>query len=85
MTRHFCCIVMCLAAIAHADALTTQPTTAPYVQAIQLVSALEKGPDESLVDSEAPLDDRTAQFLSRNEKIFTLLHEAAVNDSPEWV
>lgn len=84
MIRHFCCIIMCAIATVHADALTTQPTTAPYIQAIELVSALEKGPDEALIDSEAPLDDRTAQFLSRNEKIFTLLHEAAVNDRPEW-
>ena len=59
MHRHFCFIVMCVMATARVDALTTQPTTAPYVQAIELVSALEKGPDESLIDNEAPLDDRT--------------------------
>ena len=84
MYRHFCFVVICVMTRARVDALTTQPATAPYVQAIELVSTLEKGPDETLIDSEAPLDDRTAQFLSRNEKIFTLLHEAAVNDRAEW-
>src|SRR5438128_1545420 len=75
--------ILLLAAIARGEA-TTHPTTAPYVEALQLVRELESGPDEALLDREAPLNDRTAAFLARNVRIFSLLHDAAINDLNDW-
>jgi hypothetical protein len=65
-------------------AVPLRAADAPYKQAVEIVRAIHKGPDEALIDRDAPLDARTAKFLTTNEKIFALLHEAAVNDQPEW-
>jgi hypothetical protein len=71
------------APIALADE-STQPTTAPYMHAAQIVRALSEGPDSKLIDTDAPLDDHTAKFLSQNQRLFDLLHEAATGDLPQW-
>ena len=78
-------IVACLVLgfVMPAHAATTQ-SSAPYFRAIEIVRKLEAGPDEALVDTDAPLDARTAQFLARNQEIFDLLHAAVVDDRPEW-
>jgi hypothetical protein len=76
------CAVVCV--MASAGAATTHPATAPYLQAIEIVRRLEEAPGDALLDRDAPLDDRTARFLSQNQKLFDLLHEAAVTDRPEW-
>ena len=46
---------------------------------------MKQGPDSALIDSDAPLDQRTSAFLDRNANVFTLLHNAAANDQPDWI
>jgi hypothetical protein len=85
MLRSIPCFALLLAIPLAGAADVPAPTTAPYRQAIQVVHQIEGTPDEALIDSDAPLNDRTEKFLVKNEKLFALLHEAAVTDQPDWM